>query len=258
MIVDSDVGRRITKVVQHSDRLLLVRIKADPVDVVLVQVYMPTTDADDEEIETIYEQIEELIRKEKATDNVIIMGDLNAVVGEGGDGGEIGEFGLGRRNDRGQALVDFCKRKKMIVTNTWFKHQKRRRYTWKRPGDTGRFQLDYILVKHRYRNSVKNSRAYPGADANSDHNLVMAKIELKLKKLPRRIKAKRWCTNEIVSKSGRFREVVQEEMCKTNISGNSNVEDKWTILRDSIKSGAEQVFGFQKTNSAKNHGSQTG
>ena len=40
-------------------------------------------------------------------------------------------------------------------------------------------------------------------------------------------------------------------MCKTNISGNSSVEDKWTILRDSIKSGAEEVFGFQKANSAK-------
>ena len=49
----------------------------------------------------MYEQIEELVKKEKATDQLIIMGDWNAIVGEGKDGKEIGEFGLGKWNDRG-------------------------------------------------------------------------------------------------------------------------------------------------------------
>src|SRR5688572_3236812 len=84
---------------------------------------------------------------------------------------------------RGQELVNFCKRLNLVVTNTRYKHDKRRRYTWKRPGEKRRFQIDYILVKHRYRNSVKNSRAYKGAAVYSDHNLVMAKTELKLKKI---------------------------------------------------------------------------
>ena len=44
---------------------------------------------------------------------------------------------------------------KMVVANTLFKHEKRRRYSWKRPGDSGRYQLDYILVRQKYRNSVK-------------------------------------------------------------------------------------------------------
>jgi len=80
---DQEIGNRVTKIVLHSDRLLLVRIKADPVDIVLLQVYMPTTEAEDEEIELMCEQIAELIKKGKATDQVIIMGDWNAVVGEG-------------------------------------------------------------------------------------------------------------------------------------------------------------------------------
>lgn len=59
--------------------------------------------------------------------------------------------------------MDFYRRQKMVVTNTRFEQEKRRRYTWKAPGDGARYQLDYIIVKERYRNSVKNSRAMPGA-----------------------------------------------------------------------------------------------
>ena len=51
--------------------------------VLLQQLFMPTPAEDEEEIESMYEQIEDLLRKEKATDNVIIMGDWNAVVGGG-------------------------------------------------------------------------------------------------------------------------------------------------------------------------------
>ena len=73
-----------------------------------------------------------------------------------------------------------------MVTNTWFKKQKRRRYTWIKPGDIGRFQLDYILVRERYHlNSVKVSYSYPGADANSDHNLVAMTVRIKFKKIVR-------------------------------------------------------------------------
>ena len=42
-----------------------------------------------------------------------------------------------------------------------------------KPGDTGRFQLDFFLVRQRYRNSVKNACSYPGADADTDHNLIV-------------------------------------------------------------------------------------
>jgi hypothetical protein len=46
-----------------------------------------------------------------------------------------GPYGLGRRNQRGQMLIDFCERNGLVITNTWFKKPKRRLYTWKSPGD---------------------------------------------------------------------------------------------------------------------------
>jgi hypothetical protein len=81
---------------------------------------------------------------------------LECYVGEGREEGEIGDSGLRYMNERGEKLVEFCKRRKMMAANTWLKHEKRRRYTWKKPGDMGRFQLDYILVRQSYRKSVKN------------------------------------------------------------------------------------------------------
>jgi hypothetical protein len=56
------------------------------------------------------------------------------------------------------------------VTNTRFKKPKKD-YTWKAPGDWGRYQLDFILVKHQFRNSVKD-----GADIDCDRDLLVAKI----------------------------------------------------------------------------------
>lgn len=77
-------------------------------------------------IERMYEEINDLIDKTRAEDNVIIMGDMNATVGEGRDGIAVGEFGLGVRNERGDMLVEFCTRNNLIITNTQFNHHKRR------------------------------------------------------------------------------------------------------------------------------------
>src|ERR1051325_11948362 len=117
--MDRETAKRVIEIEQCSDRVMLVKLKADPVDIVLVQICMPTTDHDNEEIEEMYEKLEEILNTQKGTDYMVIMGDMNAVVGEGRDGQEIGKFGLGQRNERGERLVEFCKRNRMVVTNTW-------------------------------------------------------------------------------------------------------------------------------------------
>jgi len=89
---------------------------------------MPTTAADDEEIDTIYDHLEEMLDEEKGTEYAVLMGDWNAVVREGRDSEYVGMYGLGKRNERGQKLVDFCKRQQLLVTSTWLKQEKRRIY----------------------------------------------------------------------------------------------------------------------------------
>ena len=118
----------------------------------------------------------------KGNTNAIIMGDWNSVVGDEPYRNIAGPHGLGRKNHRGQMLITFWERNGLIVTNTWFRKPKRRLYKWKAPGDQSQHQLDY---KHRFRNSVKDVQTLPGADIDSDHNLLVAKICTKFKKIIR-------------------------------------------------------------------------
>jgi len=115
---------------------------------------MPTTNANDEEVEEVYAGIEELIKLTKGEDNLIIMGDWNAIVGEGVDGQADGHYGLGVKNDRGERLVDFCKQYDMSIANTFQNLHRRRRYTRKMPGDIAIYQIDYIQIRKRFRNQM--------------------------------------------------------------------------------------------------------
>ena len=70
-----------------------------------------------------------------------------------------------------------------MITNTLFEQHPRRRYTWKAPVNIARYQIDYILVNQGYKNSVNKSFVYSGADCDSDHNLIIMTVQLKLKKM---------------------------------------------------------------------------
>jgi endonuclease/exonuclease/phosphatase family metal-dependent hydrolase len=151
-----------------------------------MQVYVPTSEHKDDKGEELYGVIEEIFEEDgKCNTNTIILGDWNSVVGDELFRNIVGPHGLGRKNHRGKMLINVCDRNGLIVTNTWFRKSKRRLSTWKAPGDRCRHQLDYILVKHRFRNSVKDVQTLLGADIDSDHNLLVARVCTRLKKIIR-------------------------------------------------------------------------
>jgi endonuclease/exonuclease/phosphatase family metal-dependent hydrolase len=138
---------------------------------------------EDDKVEELYDIIEEILEEDvKGETNTIIMGDCNSVVGDKEHHNIVGPYALGRRNQRGQMIINFCKRNGLVITNTWFKKPKRL-YTSESPGNRSRYQLDYVLVKQRFRNSVKDVQTMPGGDIDSDHNLLVAMICTRLKKL---------------------------------------------------------------------------
>ena len=161
---------------------MLIKLRAKPFDITIIQTYLPTTDSSDEDIESHYEELQSIIRNHvKSTEELIIMGDFNAKVGEGKEGDIAGQYGLGERNERGERVIQFCTENQLAISNTYFQKPARKLYTWKSPGDWCRNQIDYILIRKRFRNSIKNCQTYPGADINSDHNPVIANVKLNLK-----------------------------------------------------------------------------
>ena len=114
---------------------------------------------------------------------LFITGDLNAKVGSQEIPGVTGKFGLGVQNEAGQRLKDFCQENALVTANTFFQQHKRRLYTWTSPDGQHWNQIDYIHCSQRWRSSIQSAKTRPGADCGSDHELLIAKFRLKLKKV---------------------------------------------------------------------------
>ena len=112
----------------------------------IIQAYLPTSSHDDQEVENVYEDIDNLITNSKAHYNVI-MGDFNAKVGlEDPAKSCIGPYGLGARNTRGDSLINFAESHQPKIMNTFFKKRLHRRWTWISPNGITRNEIDYILT----------------------------------------------------------------------------------------------------------------
>ena len=92
----------------------------------------------------------------------------------------IGPYGLGERNERGDKLALFCQANEMKITNTFFQQPLRRRYTWISPGDRCRNHIDYIIIDRSWKSTVLNAKTKSGTDCNTDHILVTTKLTMKI------------------------------------------------------------------------------
>ena len=100
-------------------------------------------------------------------------------------------------NEAGQRLIEFCQENALVIANTLFQQHKRRLYTWTSPDGQHWNQVDYILCSQRWRSSIKPAKTRPGADCGSDHELLIAKFRLKLKKVEKTTRPFRDDPNQI-------------------------------------------------------------
>ena len=90
------------------------------------------------------------------------MSDMNAKNGQGKYADIVGNWGLGKRNERGDRLVEIAEKNNMCIMNTWFSQPPRKLYTWMSPGDVTRNQIDFIIIKKRFRNCIHKVKVSPG------------------------------------------------------------------------------------------------
>ena len=157
--------------------------QSKPFNITVIQVYAPTSNAEETEVEWFYEDLQDPLELTPQKDVLFILGDWNAKVGSQETPGVTGKFGLRIRNEAGQRLIEFCQQNSLVIANTLFQQHKKRLYTWTSPDDQHQNQTDYTLCSQRWRSSIQLAKMRPGADCGSDHKLFIAKFRLKLKKV---------------------------------------------------------------------------
>ena len=93
--------------------------------------------------------------------------------------------------------MEFCQENALVIANTLFQQHKRRFYTWTSPGGQYQNQIDHILYSQGWRISMKSTKIRPRADCGSDHELLIAKFRLKLKKVGKSTRPFRYDLNQI-------------------------------------------------------------
>ena len=122
-----------------------VHLQGKSFNIRVIQVYAPTSNAEEAEVEWFYEDLQDLVQLTPKKDVLFIIGDWNAKVESQETPGVTGKFGLGMRNEVGQRLIEFCQENALVIANTFFQQHKRRLYTWTSPDGQHRNEIDYIL-----------------------------------------------------------------------------------------------------------------
>ena len=113
--------------------MISVCFQGKPFNITVIQVYAPTSNSEEAEVEWFYEDLQDLLELTPSKDVLFIIGDWNAKVGSQETPGVTGKFGLGMRNEAGQRLIEFCQGNALVIVNSPFQQHKRRLYTWTSP-----------------------------------------------------------------------------------------------------------------------------
>ncbi|CAF1148311.1 unnamed protein product [Rotaria sordida] len=158
--------------------MISIRLQGKPTNLTIIQIYAPTTEAEESTIDDFYMDLQQILDDVPKKDAILIIGDWNAKVGETAVPGIVEKFGLGKCNEAGERLLDFCQENHMIITNTCFQQPKRRLYTWTTPNGQHRNQIDYILCNRRWKSSITSIKTRPGADWGTDYELLLSAINI--------------------------------------------------------------------------------
>merc|ERR1711867_199220 len=150
----------------------------------IISAYALTLCSGDEDKESFYDNLNEIIRQVPASNKLLLLGDFNARVGTDHESweGVIGGHGVGRENTNGTMLLFLCTRHQLTITNTLFNQEEQFITTWMHPGSKKWHLIDYAITRNRDLHDVLHTRAMCGSCAWSDHKLVKCKLALKVKK----------------------------------------------------------------------------
>ena len=106
--------------------MISVHLQGKPFNITVIQVYDPTSNAEEAEVERFYEDLQDVLELTPKKDVLFIIGGWNAKAGSQETPGVTGKFGLAIWNEAGQRLIEFCQENALVIANTLFQQHKRR------------------------------------------------------------------------------------------------------------------------------------
>jgi hypothetical protein len=145
-------------------------------NIVVLNVHAPTEEKSDDSQDSFYEELEQVF--DHFHHMKILLGDFNAKLGrENTFKPMIGNESLREdSNDNGVRVVNFATSKNVVVKSTMFPHQNIHKYTWTSPDGKTDNQIYHVLIDRRWHSSILDVRSFRGADCDTDHYLVVAKV----------------------------------------------------------------------------------
>ena len=246
LILSKEAGKSLKEWEPISERIIFARFESKCQNTTIIQVYAPTNEAEEEEKEDFYHQLQSAYNNRKARDLTMVIGDLNAKVGSDNRNWEasMGTHG-GVINENGEMFCDSCVSNGLVIRGTLFLHKKSHKLTWRSPDGITENQIDHVAINKTWRSSLKDTRVMRSADAGSDHHLVVAVIKMKLLALKKpRSSRKKYCTYRFKDQTVReefvialtnrydalYNKPVDEEETELGI------EQEWIKIKESVLS----------------------
>ena len=155
-------------------------------------------------------------------------------------------------NDNGVRLVNFATSKNLVVKSTMFPHPSIHKYTWTSPDGNTHNQIDHVLIDRRRQSSVLDVRSFRGADCDSDHYLVVAKLRERLavnKKAAQKFEGERFNLrklHELEVKEKYQIEITNRFAALENLDVDEDVNRAWENIKENIKTSAKESLGLQE------------
>lgn len=252
-IMTSKIRDNIIEFKPLNGRLAYVRIKSIPYNVSIINVYAPTEITEDREKEQFYEQLEEVIEQMPKHDTKLIIGDFNAKIGKETYLKEVaGKYTIHETtNDNGYRLCNLAIKTGMVIASTKYEHKKHHKITWMSPGQKYGNQIDHILVNKRREKIITDVRTYRGANADTDHYLVISDMKQKVIGSKKQSKLRfKWNVEKLNREEERqkYEDYIENQ---TSLEETSNeikdINTRWKNVKLTLIKAAETQLGKKNT-----------
>lgn len=249
MYFSPSTSQRLQSCEKVSDRIMVAHLEGNPM-LTVIGAYAPTECDDHQAKEAFYDALEDTTRNIPAHNVLIVAADFNARLGQ--DSHEFNRTTIGphiyhkKANENGKLLTGYCAMYKLCDAQSYFPHRKGRQWTWTHPTGSNA-QIDHLLIRGKWLNSLKNCRAYHNPNVNSDHRMICANINVSLRaSVKKQDRIVRYNWHKLLDQriklefelklSNRFGEL-KEELMK------DNVQSGYDELLNALKETADNTLG---------------